>query len=282
MEKFKLNDGRVMPSVGIGTYLLSPDEAEASVAEALKVGYRLIDTANAYQNERAVGRAIKASGIPREEIFVETKLWPSVYTDPEAIDKTLKRLDLDYIDLLLLHQPAGDYITGYKMIEKALKEGKVKSIGISNFYGERLDNLLNNIEIKPAVTQVETHPYYPQTEMKERLSEYDTKIQAWYPLGGRGNDSVLTEDIIKELSNKYGKSPAQIILRWHNQKGVIVIPGSKNPEHIKDNLNIFDFELSEEDMKKIDELDNNTPFYNQTDESLDGFTKWNPDFDSQK
>ena len=282
MEKFKLNDGREMPSVGIGTYLLSPDEAEASVKEALKVGYRLIDTANAYQNERAVGRAIKASGIPREEIFVETKLWPSVYTDPEAIDKTLKRLDLEYIDLLLLHQPAGDYITGYKMMEKALKEGKVKSIGISNFYGERLNNLLNNIEIKPAVTQVETHPYYPQTEMKERLSEYGTKIQAWYPLGGRGNDSVLTEDIIKELANKYGKSPAQIILRWHNQKGVIVIPGSKNPEHIKDNLNIFDFELSEEDMKKIDELDKNTPFYNQTNESLDGFAKWNPDFDAQK
>ena len=282
MEKFKLNDGRDMPSVGIGTYLLSPDEAEASVKEALKVGYRLIDTANAYQNERAVGRAIKASEIPREEIFVETKLWPSVYTDPEAIDKTLKRLDLDYIDLLLLHQPAGDYITGYKMMEKALKEGKVKSIGISNFYGERLNNLLNNAEIKPAVTQVETHPYYPQTEMKEKLNEYGTKIQAWFPLGGRGNDSVLTEDIIKKLANKYGKSPAQIILRWHNQKGVIVIPGSKNPEHIKDNLNIFDFEISEEDMKKIDELDKNKPFYNQTDESLDGFAKWNPDFDAQK
>ena len=282
MEKFKLNDGRDMPSVGIGTYLLSPDEAEVSVSEALKVGYRLIDTANAYQNERAVGRAIKASGIPREEIFVETKLWPSVYTDPEAIDKTLKRLDLDYIDLLLLHQPAGDYITGYKMMEKALKEGKVKSIGISNFYGERLNNLLNNAEIKPAVTQVETHPYYPQTEMKEKLNEYGTKIQAWFPLGGRGNDSVLIEEVIKDLANKYGKSPAQIILRWHNQKGVIVIPGSKNPEHIKDNLNIFDFEISEEDMKRIDELDKNTPFYNQTDESLDGFAKWNPDFDSQK
>ena len=282
MEKFKLNNGVEMPSIGIGTYLLSPDEAEASVTEALKVGYRLIDTANAYQNEKAVGRTIKASKIPREEIFVETKLWPSVYTDPEAIDKTLKRLDLDYIDLLLLHQPAGDYITGYKMMEKALKEGKVKSIGISNFYGERLDNLLNNIEIKPAVMQVETHPYYPQEEMKEKLKEYGTKLQAWFPLGGRGNDSVLTEKTIKDLAQKYEKSPAQIILRWHNQKGVIVIPGSKNPDHIKDNLNIFDFRLSEEDMKKIDELNKNTPFYNQTDESLEGFAKWNPDFDSQK
>ena len=282
MEKFKLNDGREIPSVGIGTYLLSPDEAEASVKEALKVGYRLIDTANAYQNERAVGRAIKASGVPREEIFVETKLWPSVYTDPEAIDKTLKRLDLDYIDLLLLHQPAGDYITGYKMMEKAVKEGKVKSIGISNFYGDRLEELLNNVEINPSVTQVETHPYYPQTEMKEALKEFGTKIQAWYPLGGRGNNSVLNEEIIGELADKYGKSPAQIILKWHNQKGVIVIPGSKNPEHIKDNIDIFVFEIAEEDMKKIDALDKNTPFYNQTDASLDGFAKWNPDFDAQK
>lgn len=282
MEKFKLNDGREIPSVGIGTYLLSPDEAEASVKEALKVGYRLIDTANAYQNERAVGRAIKESGVPREEIFVETKLWPSVYTDSEAIDKTLKRLDLEYIDLLLLHQPAGDYIAGYKMMEKAVKEGKVKSIGISNFYGERLMELLNNIEIMPSVTQVETHPYYPQTKMKETLKEYGTKIQAWYPLGGRGNDSVLNEEIIKELADKYGKSPAQIILKWHNQKGVIVIPGSKNPDHIKANINIFDFEIDEEDMKKIDALDKDTPFYNQTDASLDGFAKWNPDFDAQK
>ncbi len=282
MEKFRLNDGHEIPSVGIGTYLLSPAEAEESVSYALKVGYRLIDTANAYQNEKAVGRAIKKSGIPREEIFVETKLWPSVYTDINAIDKTLKRLDLDYIDLLLLHQPAGDYITGYKMMEEALKIGKVKSIGISNFYGDKLDNLLNNIEIMPSVTQVETHPFFPQNEMKERLKDIGTRIQAWYPLGGRGNDSVLTEDLIKELSLKYQKSPAQIILKWHNQKGVIIIPGSKNKDHIKDNIDIFDFEISEEDMKKIDDLNKNMTFYYQTQESLDAFVKWNPDFDLQK
>ena len=282
MEKIKLNNGIEMPSIGIGTYLLNPDEAEASVLEALRVGYRLIDTANAYQNERAVGRAIKRSGIPREEIFVETKLWPSVYTDSEAIDKTLQRLDLDYIDLLLLHQPAGDYITGYKMMEKALSEGKVRAIGISNFYGERLDNLLNNATVMPAVNQVETHPYYPQNEMKEKLSPYGTKLQAWFPLGGRGNDSVLVEDSIRALSRKYNKSPAQIILRWHNQKGVIVIPGSKNPEHIKDNLDIFDFTISDEDLSIIDSLDKNTPFYNQTEEALAGFANWAPDFDLQK
>ena len=224
----------------------------------------------------------QASGLYAQEMVERGSLTiafdPSFTGESGGTPRYMTSFDINVED----YQAAGDYITGCKMMENALKEGEVKSIGISNFYGERLNNLLNNAEIKPAVTQVETHPYYPQNAMKEKLNEYGTKIQAWYPLGGRGNDSVLTEEVIKDLANKYGKSPAQIILRWHNQKGVIVIPGSKNPEHIKDNLNIFDFEISEEDMKKIDELDGNAPFYNQTDESLDGFAKWNPDFDAQK
>ena len=171
MEKIKLNNGVEMPVLGLGTFLLKPQEAEEAVYNALKCGYRLIDTANAYMNERAVGRGIKKSGIPREEIFLESKLWPTVYTKESAIDEMLERLDVDYVDLLLLHQPAGDYLAGYKMMEKAVKEGKVKSIGVSNFEGEPLEIILKNCEIKPAVIQVEAHPYFPQTELKKTLKK---------------------------------------------------------------------------------------------------------------
>lgn len=267
MEYIKLNDGNKMPVLGLGTFMLSPDEAENSVYNALKCGYRLIDTANAYLNERAVGRAIKKSGVPRKEIFLESKLWPAVYPKETAIEEMLERLDTDYVDLLLLHQPAGDYVNAYKMMEKAVKLGKVKSIGLSNFEGEPLQKILEVCEIKPAIIQVEAHPYYPQNKLKEVLTPHNIHIQAWYPLG-HGDKSLLEEPIFKEIGKKYQKTPAQIILRWHTQIGNIVIPGSKVKEHIIDNANIFDFSLTEEEIKEINKLDKNKRYYIPSEELL--------------
>lgn len=260
MRTLKLNNGISMPVLGLGTFMMKPNEAEEAVYNALKSGYRLIDTANAYMNERAVGRGIKKSGVPREEIFLESKLWSTVYTKNTAVDEMLERLGVDYVDLLLLHQPTGDYLAGYKTMEKAVKEGKVKAIGLSNFEGKPLEEILNNCEIKPTVIQVEAHPYYPQNELKEIIKKDDIHIQAWYPLG-HGDKSLIEEPIFTELAKKYGKSNAQIILRWHIQQGNIVIPGSKNPEHIKDNANIFDFELTDDEMNRIEKINKNTRYY---------------------
>lgn len=260
MNYIELNNGVKMPSIGLGTFKLQPVDAEDAVYSALTNGYRLIDTANAYMNERAVGRGIKRSGVNRSEIFLETKLWPTVYSKKTAIDETLERLGTDYIDLLLLHQPTADYINAYKMMEQAVKTGKVKAIGLSNFEGEPLQEILNICEIKPAVIQVEAHPYYPQDELKEILKKDDIKIQAWYPLG-HGDKLLIEEPIFTELASKYGKTNAQIVLRWHIQSGNIIIPGSKNPEHIKDNANIFDFVLTEEEMESISKINKNQRFY---------------------
>ena len=260
METVKLNNGIEMPVLGLGTFLMKPQEAEEAVYNALMSGYRLIDTANAYMNERAVGRGIKKSGIPREEIFLESKLWPTVYTKETAVDEMLERLDVDYVDLLLIHQPAGDYIAGYKAMEKAVKEGKVRAIGLSNFEGKPLEEILEICEIKPTVIQVEAHPYYPQNELKEQLKDYDMHIQAWYPLG-HGDKSLIEEKVFTDLAKKYGKTNAQIILRWHVQSENIVIPGSKNPEHIKDNGNIFDFYLTNEEMEEIAKINKNKRYY---------------------
>lgn len=260
MEYSELNDGNKMPSIGLGTFMMSPEQAEDAVYNALTNGYRPIDTANAYMNERAVGRAIKKSGLKREEIFLESKLWPIVYTKETAVDEMLERLGIDYVDLLLLHQPAGDYITGYKMIEKAVKEGKVKSIGVSNFEGEPLEEILKICEIKPSVIQVEAHPYYPQTELKKQIENENIHIQAWFPLG-HGDPTLREQEIFTELANKYNKSNVQIILRWHIQSSHIVIPGATKEEHIKSNIDIFDFELTDEEMKKIAELDKNKRYY---------------------
>lgn len=282
MEYIELNNGIKMPMLGLGTYLLTPDEAENSVEVALKNGYKLIDTANAYVNEKAVGRGIKKSGIDRSEIFLETKLWPSFYEDDDAIEKTLKRLDTDYIDLMILHQPAGNYIEGYKKLEKAYKEGKLKSIGISNFNEEEIQEILDKCEVKPALIQVESHPYFQRIELNKYLKKHNIVLQSWYPLGGRGNNSIMCEKIIESLAQKYNKSNAQIILRWHIQMGYIVIPGARSENHIKENINIFDFKLTNEEMAEISKLNKNEPFYVRTDEALKRFASWVPDVENQK
>ena len=260
MDYITLNDGNKMPAIGLGTFMMAPDAAQKAVESALASGYRLIDTANAYMNERAVGRGIKNSGLKREEVFLESKLWPTVYTRESAVDEMLERLDTDYVDLLLIHQPAGDYIAGYKALEKAVKDGKAKSIGLSNCEGEPLEKIMEIAEIKPAVIQVEAHPYFPQNELKERIAKDDIHIQAWYPLG-HGDKSLQEEKVFADLATKYSKSTAQIILRWHVQSGNIVIPGSTNPDHIRDNADIFDFTLTDEEMAAIKAVDKNTRYY---------------------
>ncbi|HJB16127.1 MAG TPA: aldo/keto reductase [Candidatus Blautia excrementipullorum] len=281
MEYATLNNGVKMPMEGIGTFLLRPDEAENSVAHALKAGYRLIDTANAYVNEKAVGRAVKKSGIDRSEIFLETKLWPSFYEQKDAVEKTLERLDTDYIDLLLIHQPAGNYLAGYRLMEKAYKEGKVKAIGLSNFNIEQIQEILDKCEVKPAVLQTEVHPYDQEKDLKDFLAKSDIVIQAWYPLG-HGDAALLQEPVFAKLGEKYKKSPAQIILRWHIQDGNIVIPGSKNPDHIRDNFNLFDFALTEDEMEQIGSLNKNKRYYTSTPELIKNYATMVPPVDDQK
>ena len=281
MDYITLNNGTKAPLCGIGTFMMQPDAAEEAVYNALMCGYRLIDTANAYMNEKAVGRGMKRSGVAREEIYLSTKLWPSVYADADkAIDQTLARLGTDYIDLLYLHQPAGDYIGAYKAMERAVKAGKVRSLGISNFEEPQIREILDACEIVPAFMQVEAHPYYPQTELKAFLQDKGTAIMAWYPLG-HGDKDLVNEPVFTELAKKYGKSNAQVILRWHTQMGNVVIPGSTNPDHIKDNIDIFDFTLTEEELARIAQVDKNKRYYEAKPEMLAGYLAFAPDFDEQ-
>ena len=281
MEYLTLNNGNKMPMAGIGVFLLNPEETELSVLSALADGIRLIDTANGYMNEKAVGRAIAKSGVAREDIFLVTKLWPTVYTDENAIDETLARLGTDYVDLLFLHQPAGDWRTGYKMMEKAYKEGKVKALGLSNFPEEWLKEIIETAEIKPQMVQVEAHPYYPQTELKKMLAQTGMGLMAWYPLG-HGDKNLINEPSFTKLAEKYGKSNAQIILRWHVQSGDVICPGSRNPAHIRDNFNIFDFSLTDEEMAEIAKLNKNVRYYNATVEDAQKYTNMNMDFNAQE
>ena len=278
MEYIALNNGIKCPVVGIGTYMLSPADAENSVREALKMGYSLVDTANAYVNERAVGRGMKESGVKREEVFLSTKLWPSEYENENSVDETLERLGVDYVDLLYIHQPAGNWLAGYRQLEKAYKEGKAKSIGISNFEGKYIEELETKWEIAPQFIQVEAHPYFTQQELRKTLDKYGIKVMSWYPLG-HGDKSLQNEPVFAKLAEKYGKTPVQVILRWHTQMGFAVIPGSKNVDHIKDNLDILDFTLTNEEMAEIAKLDKGVRYYHRTDEQLIQFAGWRPSFE---
>ena len=282
MTHITLNNGIEMPLVGLGTYQLSSEDAQASTTYALDNGYELIDTANFYVNERGVGRGMRASSKAREDIFLETKIWPTSYESETAIDETLERLGTDYIDLLLLHQYAGDIRTGYRHLEEAYKAGKVRAIGISNFPIEELRRLLGESEIKPSLIQVECHPYFPQTELKALLKEHNIALQAWDSLGGRGNASIMSEPVIAEIAKTHGKSPAQVILRWHVQLGHSIVPGSKTPSHIAENLDLFDFELTNEEMAQINGLDKGEPIFQRTPEVEHFFATFAPDVDSEK
>ena len=276
-----LNDGTKIPQFGLGVYQVPEGEATINaVKTALEMGVRHIDTAHVYQNERSVGKAVKESGIPRNEIWITTKLWPSEYGEgktSDAIDKMLKRLNTDYIDLLLLHQQFGDYIGAYKDMQKAVKDGRVKSIGLSNFESERLEEVLAMAEIPPSVLQVECHPYYQQNELKKRIEKYGTVIEAWYPIG-HGDKGLINEPLFTKLGQKYGKTNVQIILRWHIQEGTIIFPRSTNPVHIKENFEIFDFELTKDEMEKIRKLNSGKRFFNMTLEQQEQMLgSWKPE-----
>ena len=278
METITLNNSLNCPVIGIGTFTLSPADAENSGREARKMGYSLVDTANAYVNERAVGRGIRASGVRREDLFLSTKLWPSEYENPNAVDETLARLGVEYVDLLYIHQPAGNWMAGYRQLEKAYKEGKARSIGISNFEGEYIAALETKWEIPPQFIQVEAHPYFPQTELRRTLDKYGIRLMSWYPLG-HGDKALLNEPVFAALGEKYGKTPAQVILRWHTQMGFVVIPGSRSVDHIRDNLNILDFTLTPEEMAEIAALDRGERYYHRTEEQLRQFAGWHPSYE---
>ncbi len=260
-KKVMLNSGYEMPIMGLGTYALDYDTCVSSVKALLQNGGRLIDTAYMYGNEDAVGEGVRQAmeeyGIPREDIFVITKIYPSQFDDPEAaIDMALDKLDIGYIDMMLLHHPGSGDVKAYKAMEKYVEKGKIRSLGLSNWYVEELTNFLPQINITPALVQNEIHPYYQEQDVVPFIQEKGIVVQCWYPLGGRGYTSeLLGDETIKSIAEAHGVSSAQVILRWDLQRGIVVIPGSGNPDHIKENLDLFGFELTEDEMEQISELD---------------------------
>lgn len=267
----QLNNGILMPQFGLGTFFQPSDSVcEQSCLTALKAGYRHIDTAHAYNDEAGVGRAVKESGIPREEIWITSKLWPTEYGEGKtlkAIDEMLGRLQLDYIDLLYVHQPVGDFVGAWKDMEKTVAMGKVRVLGISNFDAsdEVFDKIMRESVVKPAVLQMECHPYAQRLAMREKAKRYGIYVTSWFPLGGAMSKGALLKDpVIVAIAEAHGKTPAQVILRWHIQEGLSVIPGSSNPSHIEENIQIFDFELTDEEMERIRALNKEERFFNMS------------------
>lgn len=257
MKTIKLNNGIEMPQIGYGVYQVSPDECERCVSDALKTGYRMIDTAQAYHNEEGVGRAVKSSGINRSDIFIVSKVWISNYGYEKAkasIDDSLRKLQTDYIDLMLLHQPFCDRYGAYRALEDAYREGKLHAIGVSNFYPDHFIDLASNVDIVPAVNQVETHVFNQQTEAQKIMEEFGTHIMSWGPLA-EGRNNLFSNETLTKTGNSHGKSVAQIALRWLIQRGVIIIPKSVHIERMEQNLDIFNFELTDEEMAEIATLD---------------------------
>lgn len=261
MDYVTLNNGLKMPQLGFGVWQVPDDEATAAVANALKAGYRSIDTAMIYQNEKGVGKAIKDAGLPREELFITTKVWNSdqgYENTLRAFDESLERLGLDYVDLYLIHWPTpqfDDYVDTYKALEKLYHDGRVKAIGVCNFEIEHLERLLSECEVTPVLNQVECHPYLAQTELKEFCAKHDIFVEAWSPLDQGGE--VLQDETVKKIAEAHQKSPAQIVLRWHLQNQTIVIPKSVTPSRIEENFQVFDFELSSDEMEQIHALNKN-------------------------
>lgn len=271
MQYVKLNNGVEMLMLSYGVYQVTKEECERCVLDALKAGYRLIDTAQSYFNEEEVGSAIKKSSVPREEIFLTTKVWIEHYGYEEAkksIINSMKKLQVDYIDLVLMHQPFNDYYGTWRAMEELYKEGKIKAIGISNFYPDRMVDITSFAKIKPMVNQIEIHPHYQQTEAIKWNKKYGLQVEAWAPFG-EGRGGLFGNEILKNIGNKYGKTLAQVILRWHLQRSVVVIPKSTHYERMVENFNVFDFKLSEEDMNLISTLDKNkSSFFSHNDPAM--------------
>lgn len=274
----KLNNGVLMPRFGLGTFLQDSDEVcKQSCLTALRAGYRHIDTAHAYDDERGVGQAVKESGVPRSEVWITSKLWPTEYGEgktAEAIDKMLKRLDTDYIDLLYVHQPVGDFVGAWRDMERAVEAGKVRALGISNF--DANDSVFNYImkeaRIKPAVLQMECHPYAQRVAMREKAKANGIQVECWFPLGGAMSQGALLKDpTIMKIAESHDKSAAQVILRWHIQEEFSVIPGATNPDYIKENIQIFDFKLTDEEMQSMRSLNKEQRFFNATYEQVQRF-----------
>ena len=274
----KLNNGVLMPRLGLGTFQQGSDEVcRQSCLTALQAGYRHIDTAHAYDDERGVGQAVKESGVPRSEVWITSKIWPSEYGEgktAEAINKMLKRLDTDYIDLLYVHQPAGDFVGAWRDMERAVEAGKVRTLGISNFdVSDSVFNLImKEARIKPAVLQMECHPYAQRLDIREKTKAYSIRVECWFPLGGAMSKGALLKDpTIMKIAEAHGKSAAQVILRWHIQEGFSVIQGATNPNYIKENIQIFDFELTDEEMQTMHSLNKEQRFFNATLEQAEQF-----------